>query len=79
MPVSPTRHLHHKAIKTSLGVIADLPDTQRQAQRGRQNGKMRKYAPNKITTEILRERMKRKEPRYQMQSLKQWFNNAQGP
>ena len=27
VPLSPTRQLHHKTIKTSLGDIADMPNT----------------------------------------------------
>ena len=29
VPLSPTRHLHHEAIKTILGIIADQHNTQR--------------------------------------------------
>lgn len=36
--MSSTSHLHHKAILTSLGVIADLPNTQRQ------KGEIKTYA-----------------------------------
>ena len=33
VPLRPTIHLCHKPIIISLGVIADLPNTQRQAQK----------------------------------------------
>ena len=51
MTLSPTRQLHHKVI-TSLRVIANLPDTERQAEKGKQ----KKYAPNERAKEILRKK-----------------------
>ena len=41
VPLRSTRHLYRKAIITNLGVIADLPNTQRQ------NEETKKYASNK--------------------------------
>ena len=37
-PLGPTGHLLHKATLPKLGVIADLPNTQKQTQRGSKNG-----------------------------------------
>ena len=52
VPLSPTRHLYHKAIITNLGVIAVLLNTQRQ------NWKKKKYATNERIREISRKRIK---------------------
>ena len=40
---------------TSLGVMADLPNTQRQTQKGKQNGQTKKSAPNERTRKIPKE------------------------
>lgn len=54
VPLDPIRHLHHKAIITSLGVITDLSNTQRQTQKCRQNEETNKYATNERTNKIPR-------------------------
>ena len=53
-----TGHLLHKAILPRLGDIEELPNTQKQTQRGSQNGETRKHAPNERTGEISRKRTK---------------------
>ena len=47
-----TKHLHHKTIITTLGVIVDLPNTQRQ------KGETSKYDPNEIRRKFPRKRIK---------------------
>ena len=44
-----TNYLYQKALITSSEIIADLSNTQRQTQKGRQNGETKKYAPNERT------------------------------
>ena len=43
---SPTGHILHKATPSRLGEIADLPDTQKQTQRIRQNEGTDEYVQN---------------------------------
>lgn len=69
------RHLHQKGLITSLGIILDLPNKQRQTQKGRQKRKTNKYAPNekkKFPEEELN-KMGKKANNNQMQGLKQWL------
>ena len=53
-PLSLTGHLLCMAIILRLGDIADPPNTQKQTQRGRQNGETKKYAPNERPGEFPR-------------------------
>ena len=52
--LDPTGQLLYKATLPKLGVIANLPNTQKQTQ----NGETKKHAPNKRTGEISRKRAK---------------------
>ena len=45
VPLGLTGHLLHKAILPRLRVIEDLPSTQKQTQRGSQNGETKKHIP----------------------------------
>ena len=56
VPLSHTKHIHHKAI-TSLGGIAHLPK-HRENKKRRQNRETKKYAPKEKTREIPRKRIK---------------------
>ena len=58
VPLSPTGHLLHKATIPRQGDIADLPNTQKQIQRGSQNEETKKHTPNVRTEESPRERTK---------------------
>ena len=51
-----TGHLLHKATLPRLGETADLPNAQKQTQRGSQNGKMKKNASDDRTREISRKK-----------------------
>ena len=53
VPLRQTRHLHQKDLITSVRFRADLPKNHSQTQKGRQNRKTKKYAPNERTREIL--------------------------
>lgn len=67
--LSPTRKLQCKATITSLGVIANLDNTQGQTQAGRQNGETEKYVSNKKVkgNPQKKKEMKWKQPGHQTQ------------
>ena len=60
VPLYPTGHLLYYAMLTREGVIAALPNTQKQTQGGCQNEETRKYGPNERTDQNTRIRTKQK-------------------
>ena len=49
VPLDPTEHLLHLSMLPIQGVVAALPNTEKQTQGGCQNEETKKYGPNKRT------------------------------
>lgn len=72
VPLSPTRHLHRKAIIMSLRVIEDLSNTHKQKRdKNLPQMKEKEKSPEKIIMKLKQPRYMI--PRYMLQNLKQWL------
>ena len=79
VPLSPTRHLYHRAVISSMRVRADLPNTERQTQTcikiGRQRNMHQMKEQEKYLEKELNEMEATKIPNVEFKTMKTTFSS----